>query len=305
MRVGVVGAGGAGGYFAGRWCEAGIDVTLLARGQHFEAIRENGLELISPLGDVTVKPGIVNQPRAMSGVDVVMFATKTWQLPVAVDAIRPFIRPGTVVFGIQNGVDAADVLSGGLDQSAVVGGTCRIISFIDSPGVIRHVGADPTIVIGRWIDSPPLDLDALAELLTVKGKVSVAASADIRLELWKKYLFFAPLSGIGTMHDLSIGELRASPRIRETLLEAMNEVAAVATASGITLGPEDVERAMAFVDLQPEAGTSSLQRDVAAGRPTEFASLSAHIVRLGEKLNVPTPTHAGIVNNLRDRALNE
>lgn len=299
MRIGVVGAGGAGGYFAGRWSEAGLDVTLMARGDHYDAIAENGLQIISPLGEATVRPEVVNQGEDMSGLDVVIYATKTWQLPEAIEATLPVISPGTLVFGIQNGVESADVLAEHIPHALVLGATCRIISLIEKPGVIRHVGADPTIIFGGWREALPNQLDSLSDLLTVEGKATVIHVSDIRTELWKKFLFFAPLSGIGAMHDLPIGDIRSDPAIRRQLEEAMNEVASVATAHGIRLGANEVAMALDFVGIQPAEGTSSLHRDVVAGRQTEFESLSAHIVKLGREVGVPTPTHATIVDEIK------
>lgn len=298
LRIGVVGAGGAGGYFAGRWSEAGLDVTLLARGSHFEAIRDNGLRVISPRGDFTAQLNITNSPESLQGLDVVVFATKTWQLSPALETTAPFISPGTLVFGFQNGVDAACQIADALLQARVLGATCRIISFIDGPGLIRHVGAEPTVRFGAWGDLQIDGLDDLAGTLDIEGKVTAAHAPDVLIEIWQKFLFFAPFSGIGAMYGRPIGETRSDPVSRRQLVAAIEEVFAVAAASGVDLGPEAVKQTLAFTDQLPPEGTSSLQRDVADGRPTELASLSGRVVELGNELGVATPTHKMIVRHL-------
>ena len=90
MRIAVVGAGGVGGYFATRWAEAGRDVILLARGSHLDAIQKRGLRLRSPLGDVHVEIEATGTPSALSDADLVIFSTKTWQLPQAFEQVRPY-----------------------------------------------------------------------------------------------------------------------------------------------------------------------------------------------------------------------
>jgi 2-dehydropantoate 2-reductase len=49
----VFGAGAIGAVVGGRLCQAGYDVTLIARGAHLEAIRARGLRLESPDGSET------------------------------------------------------------------------------------------------------------------------------------------------------------------------------------------------------------------------------------------------------------
>lgn len=298
MRIGVVGAGGAGGYFAGRWSEAGLDVTLLARGRHFEAIRDHGLRVFSVLGDFNASLNITDQPGLLAGVDLVIYATKTWQLEAALDSTAEHIAPGTLVFGFQNGVDAVDELAAALPQARVLGATCRIISYIDGPGVIRHMGAEPTVRFGAWGEQEIEGLDELADTLHVEGKVTAAHAPDIMVEVWQKFLFFAPFSGIGAMYGKPIGETRSDPVIREQIVAAMEEVFAIASARGIHLGDGAVEQTLAFTDKLPPDGTSSLQRDVADGKPTELASLSGRVVELGAELGIATPTHSMIVEHL-------
>ena len=56
MRLLVIGAGATGGYFGGRLAQAGRDVTFLVRPRRAAQLREGGLQIVSPHGDVTVRP---------------------------------------------------------------------------------------------------------------------------------------------------------------------------------------------------------------------------------------------------------
>jgi 2-dehydropantoate 2-reductase len=301
MKVAVVGAGGAGGYFAGRWCEAGLDVTLIARGAHLDAMREHGLQLLSPRGDITVHPTIDNDPAALAAADVVMFATKTWQLEEAAAHAAPHLRADCVVFGVQNGVGSPEALARFVNPANVLGGTCRIISLIERPGVIRHIGVDPTILVGE-VDGGLSDrVRELSDGLTFADKAAVVGSPDVVGELWKKLLLFAPVSGVGSVTESAIGVFRADPEGRRLLEHGVAEVATVARALGVVLDENVVENTLAFIDTMPPDGTTSLQRDFAANLPTELEALSGEISRRGKELGVPTPTHDLIANTLRAR----
>ena len=291
MRVAVIGAGGAGGYFAARWVEAGKDVVLLARGHHLDRIRGEGLRLESPLGDATVSVEASDDPRVLEGSDVVIFATKTWQLPDALDAAAPHVSSTALVFGLQNGVQSVDLLGTAYPKDNVLGGTCRIISYIKEPGMIHHVGIPPTVIFGEPAGGISVRAREVASALDVQGTASVIASDEIAVELWKKFTFFAAVSGVGSVTRSPIGVFRRVPRTRTLLSDAVHEVAAVGRALGVDLPPDAAAAALSFIDQLPEDGTSSMQRDFESGRRTELEALSGYISRVGAEVDVPTPAH--------------
>ncbi|MGD8252212.1 MAG: 2-dehydropantoate 2-reductase N-terminal domain-containing protein, partial [Desulfobacterales bacterium] len=56
MKICVFGTGGVGGYFGARLAQCGADVTFIARGDHLDAMREDGLRVTSIAGDVRIYP---------------------------------------------------------------------------------------------------------------------------------------------------------------------------------------------------------------------------------------------------------
>ena len=268
-----------------------MDVTLLARGQQYRAVARDGLRLHSPLGDAWVHPRTVSDPAALEAVDLVAFATKSWQLPEAVAGVAPHLDPNTIAFGLQNGIGSAEVLSRHMASENVLGATCRIFSFIEEPGVIRHAGMEPTILFGELGGGVSDRARRLESLLDLGPALRMVASNDVNVELWRKLLFFAPVSGVGSVTRSPIGVLRSVSESRTILESAVHEVAALARARGISLEKDAPERALAFIDTLPEEGTSSLHRDFEAGRRTELEALSGAVVQLGRDLGVPTPTH--------------
>jgi len=291
MRFAVVGVGGIGGYFAGRLAQAGLDVTFIARGRNLTALRHDGLQVISPRGDITLP-----QVQAAAGgtqappADVVLMCVKTWQLPDAVALLPGLLRPGGCVLTLQNGVEAPGEVAAAVGRDAVLPGIARIFAHLEAPGRVRHVGGPASLTFAEWDNSPSDRVSALRETLTAAGVAAIQAP-DVWADLWAKFLSVVPIGALGTATNAPIGTLRARPGTRRLLESAMGEIRDVAVRMGIALPGDAVEQAMAFADQQPPEARSSLQRDLLAGRPSELEAWSGAAVRLGEKAGVPTPVN--------------
>ncbi len=293
LKIAVYGVGGVGGYFGAVLVRAGNPVSLIARGEHLEAIRERGLKIITPKEEFAVKPAVATDKPADTGVvDVVMLGVKTWQVPEATQAMRPMIGPTTRVVPLQNGVEAADQIAQAVGREHVLGGLCRIMAWKAGPGAIQIGGLEPTIVLGE-LDGSELAGTA-RELLDAFRSAGVKAEnpTDIQSALWQKWLFIAAVSGVGAVARANVGQVRESPPTRALLQQVMEEVAAVARKRGVRLKDDIVARTLAFVDSMPKEGTASMQRDVAEGRPSEVEGIIGSLVRFGKESGVATPAAA-------------
>jgi 2-dehydropantoate 2-reductase len=298
MRIAVIGSGGIGGYFGGRLASAGHDVTFLARGAHLEAIRSSGLHVSSVAGDLTVHPvsatdDITSIGRSGGDVDVVLLAVKTWQLDPVLADLPALVGPDTAVLTTQNGVEAPGQVAAVVGEGAVLPGIAKIFALVEAPGRIRHSGGPASLAFAEWDGGTSPRVTALREAITAAGAAAPAPD-DIWAELWSKLLFVVPLGTLGAALDRTVGRLRSTLSSRALLEDAMREVEAVARARGIALPHEVVAGTMAFVDDQPEAGTTSLQRDVLADRPSEIDAWTGAVVRLGAESGVPVPIHRAL-----------
>src|SRR5262245_30221734 len=146
MKIAIYGTGGVGGYFGGRLAQSGAEVTFIARGEHLRAIRQNGLSVESIKGDFQIHPAsATDQLTEIGPVDAVLVAVKAWQVPEVAQSLSPLVGPQTFVVPLENGVEAVDQLTAALGKEKVVGGLCKIISFIAAPGKIKHAGAEPFV----------------------------------------------------------------------------------------------------------------------------------------------------------------
>jgi len=298
VRIAVVGVGGVGGYFGGRLAQAGADVIFIARGDNLAALREQGLRIESIIGDAFVAPVQATDDPAQAGpVDMVLVATKTWQLDEAIDLMRPLIGPETGVVPLLNGVEASDRLAAALGESHALNGICYIFVARVAPGVVRHSGIHPLIIFGERDNRRTARVEALREWLERAG-VRVTVPPDIDAEVWRKFVFGATTSGLGAVTRAPMGLLRELPETRPLFIQGMREIVAVAQACGVALGEEAVTAALAQLDALPYETTASMQRDIMAGRPSELEAQNGAVARLGAAAGVPTPLHTFIYATL-------
>jgi len=185
-----------------------------------------------------------------------------------------------------------------LGSENVIGGLCRIVSYVVGPGHIRHAGFEPSIIIGE-LDNRLTDRIARIEQVFRHAGLNISIAEDIQVALWTKFLFIASFSGVGAMANAPAGVLRSDPTWRNYILKAMEEIYALAHARGIKLPPDSIDKVMGFVDGLPEDATSSMQRDIAAGKPSELDSQNGAVVRLAREVGVDVPTHELIYQTLR------
>src|SRR5690349_10047189 len=299
MRVVVFGTGGVGGYFGGRLARAREDVVFIARGEHLRAIKTKGLKVDSTDGDFVIDPAqATDEVSEVGEVDLVILGVKAWQVPEAARAIKPIVGAHTTVLPLQNGVDAVPQLVNELGSESVIGGLCRIVSYVVGPGHIRHAGFEPSIIIGE-INNRHTDRIARIEQVFKHAGLNISIAKDIQVALWTKFLFIASFSGVGAMANAPAGVVRSDPKWRRHIRNAMNEIYTLAHARGIKLPPDSIDKVMSAVDGLPEDATSSMQRDIAAGKPSELESQNGAVVRMARQAGVEVPTHELIYETLR------
>ena len=290
-----------GGYFGGRLAQAGEDVTFVARGEHLRAIKANGLQVDSTSGDFTINPAkATDDVKDVGDAELVVLGVKAWQVPDAARAIKPIVGTNTTVLPLQNGVDAVQQLVDELGGDNVVGGLCKIVSFVVGPGHIRHAGFTPSIVIGERNNRRTDRIVTIAETFNRAGLETTIAT-DIQVALWMKFLFIASFSGVGAVADAPAGVIRSNPKWRAQVISAMEEIYALAHARGVKLPADAITTVMAAVDGLPVDATSSMQRDIAAGKPSELESQNGAVVRLARESGIDVPTHTLIYETLRSR----
>jgi 2-dehydropantoate 2-reductase len=224
----------------------------------------------------------------------VLLTVKATQLDESLQRIPPAAVGRALIVPFLNGVEHVSTLRQMFPAEQVIAATIRCESTRVSPGVIEHVSPFATVEL-----APGGDHDgrarALAALLTDAG-LDVHLRDNEADMLWGKLGFLAPLALMTTHAEASAGVVRT--RRRAELEAVIGEVATVAQATGASVDEASV---MAFFDTIPASMESSMQRDAAAGRPTELEAIGGAVLRAAIRTGTPAPTTAALVEDLRRR----
>ncbi len=291
--IAVLGPGGVGGFVAAALARAGEDVTVVAREQTAAAIAELGITVESVrLGSFTARPAA--SPALRAQVTFLIVATKATTLAEALDRIQAQPR---LVVPVLNGLDHMTALRERFGPHRVAAGTIRIEA--DRPETGRVVQTSPTFRVELASDDPHLQplVARLAETLE-RAEVPVEVGPSEAQVLWSKLVRLCPLALMTSASERPIGAIRADPELHRRLQAAVAEAALVANADGARVDPEQT---LAELEAAHPALSSSMQRDLAAGRPPELA-IPRSVLRAAAAHGVRCPTIEDLTAQVEDRA---
>ena len=185
-------------------------------------------------------------------------------------------------------MEAPEQIANAVGREHAMGGLCAIVSFIVAPGHIRHAASDPFVMFGELDNAQSERVLRIADVMKSAG-IDAQIPPDIHRSMWTKFLFIAPMSGFGAVTRVPVGAWRAIPELRELARRGIEEIIALAKARGVQLSPNAIDETFARFDgLAPDA-TSSLQRDIMQGKPSELDAQLGAVVRMGKESGVATP----------------
>ena len=295
MSIAVLGPGGVGGLIAGLLERAGTPVIVVAREATAETISARGLRV-----DSVSFSAFVVHPRAVvrleEPVDVLIVATKASGLKAALERIGAQPK---LVLPLLNGLDHLAVLRERFGEDAVLAGTIRVEADRPEPGVVVHTS--PFLLIDMACHDPAAraGMEALEQALTGAG-VPVRVLESEAQAMWSKLVRLNALACTTSAYDKLLGEIRSTPELYADFVATIEEACAVGQAEGA----EDVnpQTALAEFSLAHETLGSSMQRDIAAGRPPELDAIPGSVLRAAARHGLQCPTIERLVAMIADRA---
>jgi len=305
VRFLIAGAGAIGGYIGAKMAQAGLDVTLYARGAHLRAMQERGLRILSADGDFEVRPRVIGDLNEAGPMDAVFLGVKAHGLTQLAPQLKPVLDENTIVVSTQNGVpwwyfqtetgefagirletvDPGGKVSAAINPKNVIGSIVYLGTEIVEPGVIRHDEGN-RISLGEPDGSRTDRIKSVAEAL-VKSGLRAPVTARIRHEIWVKLLGNVAFNPISALTRATLVKMARDPEVCSVVKHIMMEVEAVAAKLGLEL-PISIEQRIAGAEKVGEHKTSMLQ-DLEAGRPMELEPVVGAVVELGDRLGVPMP----------------
>jgi 2-dehydropantoate 2-reductase len=298
MRMLVVGAGSTGGFFGGRLAQAGRDVTFLVRPQRAAQLRDKGLEILSPHGNVTLRPQLVTANEIGSTFDAVLLTVKSFALQASLRDLAPAVGSDTLILPVLNGMRHMDALIGRFGKNAVGGCAAKVATTLDKEGRIVQLAAFQDIAYGELDGTRSARIVALDEFMRGAG-FDARLSANIALEMWEKWAMLATLGGVTCLMRGNLGEIEAAPGGAHFLQRFFDEVTSIINAVGMPLGAGFIAQTKAMLAAaKGSALTSSMYRDLAENRPIEADQIVGDLVARGQKAGVSAPLLAAAYTHL-------
>jgi len=306
----VIGAGGTGGAIGSHMAQAGHDVTFIARGSHLAAMRENGLKVSRPDGEFVIDPVsayTVDEYTELCGKpDVIFVCVKGYSIDDTIPFISTIAGTDTIVIPILNIFGTGSQMQKRLPGITVTDGCIYVASEITEPGHILMKGTILRVVFGLRKDQKQFS-DKLMPLLErvrddmCSSRIEGILSDNIERDTLRKFSYISPQGACGLYYGVPVGAVQKPGEIRDCFAGLIREISDLADAMGIGFGEDIVP-----VNLDITAGlspdmTTSLQRDVAAGKDSEIDGLIYEVVRMGEKYGVSTPLYTKISAELRKK----
>ncbi len=288
MRILIVGAGAVGGYFGGRLLASGRDVTFLVRAARGRQLDEQGLQVRSPLGDISlakvpwVQAAAIDRP-----FDLILLSCKAGQLDTVMDDLSRAVGPQTLILPLLNGLRHLDRLDERFGAEKVLGGKCFVSLDKQGDGTIVHFNDRDDLAFGARVGQDSERVQAVAAALANAG-FAAQLSDDITQEMWEKWMFIATAGGITCLMRASVGDVVAAGG-EDLICDLFEECSAIARHAGYP--PRDPARE-AFLKVLTQPGsalTASMLRDVERGDATEAEHVLGDLLGRRMPEDVETP----------------
>jgi 2-dehydropantoate 2-reductase len=297
LRILVVGAGSTGGYFGGRLAQAGGDVTFLVRPARAERLRADGLQIVSPHGDVTLAPKLVTAGTIEAPFDAILLTVKAYSLDAALDDLAPAVGPETMILPVLNGMKHVDMLVTRFGRNAVAGCVCKVATYVDDQGRIVQLNKLQDLAYGEMNGLPSPRTEALDKVMQGAG-FDARLSPTIEREMWEKWILLATLGGITCLMRGTIGDVEAAPGGADFARAFLDEVTAVVTAAGVAPSQEFLSATRAAMTQKGSPMTSSMYRDLQKGSPVEADQILGDLLTRAATVGIATPLLATAYANL-------
>lgn len=305
MKYVVIGAGGTGGAIGGFLSRAGKDVTLIARGKHLAAMRENGLKFETPDGNFTIPVKACTMDEYQEAPDVIFVCVKGYSLDSAIEFIKKISTPHTVVIPILNIYGTGGRMQERLPNVTVTDGCIYIAAEIKEPGTILMSGKIFRVVYGFRQNTSSETVNAFMPVLRrISGDledsgIAPLLSSNIEKDALQKFSFVSPMAAAGSFYNAQAFVFQMKGQFRNTFIALVEEVKALSDAMGVPLPENIVEINLKIMDDLAPTATASMHRDIRDGKQSELDGLVFEVLRLGKKYGVPTPVYEMIAEKFR------
>ncbi len=302
MKYLIIGAGGTGGAIGAYMMKAGKDITFIARGAHLEAMKENGLKIIRPEDEFTVENvKAFTMEEYNDTPDVILVCVKGYSIKETIPFIKRVAGKQTIVIPILNIYGTGEMMQPYLPELLVTDGCMYIASEIMEPGVLLMKGYILRVIFG--VRKPKEFRPSLKQIEQdlIDSNILGVLSEDIKKDALLKFSYVSAQSACGTYYDVPTGPMQQPGEIRDCFIALIKEIDQLARAMGITFDEDIVARNLKILDDITPDMTTSMQRDLYAGKDSEIDGQIYEVVGLAKRYGVELPMYEKIARELKSR----
>jgi 2-dehydropantoate 2-reductase len=287
MKLLMLGAGSVGGYFGGRLHEGGADITFLVRPKRAAQLRERGLRIHGPRGDLHLGPlQLLESGAAAKGsFDAVILSCKAYDLDSAIASIHPYVGTSGVVLPLLNGLSHLDALDRDFGAARVLGGLAQVSATLDANGDIQQLTDAQSLIFGARNEVQAAAAGALEDALKV-GKFEARLSRNIMLEMWEKFVLLTSLAGMTCLMRANVGEITGTQGGAALMVRMLDDCAKVGAAAGYTPRSNYLASIKALLTQAESPLEASMRRDLEQGRATEADHVVGDMLRRAQSAGI-------------------
>lgn len=294
-RIAVIGTGGVGGYFGGKIAHSnlnnarGLNVSFVARGQHYEEIKEKGLLLKMGDESITCHPTeIVNSIKELESPDLCLVCVKSYHLDEVIAELSDVITSDTIILPLLNGVDIYERVRAKITKGIVLPACVYVGTHIEKPGLVKQTGRSGVILAGKHNKEEEIDVDMINSFFSAGG-INFKWQDNPYMAIWEKFMFIAPFSLVCGYSAKSIGEVVEDRELKNGVRKIMEEIYAITNKIGLQFDEDIVDKSLNKANNFPYEMRTSYQRDLEGKGPNEGDLFGGSIIRIGKEKGVPTP----------------
>ncbi len=303
MRIAVVGPGAVGSYYGAKLARAGHEVHFLLRSD-YEQVRRQGVRIISPEGNFTVRVKCARRPEEIGAVDLVLIALKTTANGIFPQIIPPLVSDRTAILTLQNGLGNEEALAAIFQDEQILGGLCFVCLNRTMPGVVEHM-AHGKIEMGEFRRWPEPRTHDIAGAFRHAG-IPCGVRDNLEKAHWEKLVWNIPFNGLGVAscagleavrtgvfqgrlgECLTTDRLIGDPNWCELVRELMHEVIAAGNAYNLKIPMQCADDLIEKTRIMGAYKPSTLI-DFLRGQAVELEALFLEPLRRAEGKGVPVP----------------
>ena len=305
MRVAVLGAGAIGAYVGAALARGGTDVHLIARRDNLEAIRANGVKVLSDRGDFEAHPPATDDPTEIGPVDFVFLGLKANSYANCGELLHPLLGDDTAVIAAQNGipwwyfhgvdgpyagrqietVDPGGAVTKTIPPERAIGCVVYAGTELEAPGVVRHLEGT-RFTIGEPSRTMSDRCRQFSEAM-IEGGLKCPIEQDVRDEIWVKLMGNVAFNPLSALTRATMEEICRHDEARQLVATMMAETLEIAEAVGAH--PQiSIQKRLRGAEKVGAHKTSTLQ-DLEAGKPLELAAIIGAVVELADLTGIDAP----------------